>query len=248
MKMSKKDISMLVGLAGILIVAAVWYFVVSPMQADTEALETENIGLKAEVELYQSVNANLAEYQQGIEKMNKEMKEIVTHYPAYISRQDEIMFLSNMEDEHPNDLAIKSISMDAASEVAVSTEPVPNAGDDTLAVRMFKQPSTYNFNATYDGAKDMITFLGTNTNKKAIESITLSFDSNSGNLTGSVRLNQFYMTGTEKAYEPIRVPSVRKGVDDVFHTVNGAGGVRADLSAETEEGAEGEGTEEQAQD
>lgn len=241
--LSKKDQSMLIGLVGILILAAVWYFVVSPLQTDTDALETENIGLKSEVELYQTVNANLAEYQQGIEKMNAEMDEIMEHYPANITRQDEIMFLSNMEDEYSNDIAVKSIAMGATTEISVTTEAVPNAGEDTLAVRMFKQPTTYNFKATYDGVKTMITHLATNTNKKAIESVSLSFDSESGNLQGTLGLAQFFMTGTEKAYTPIKVPSVRKGVDDVFHTVGGAAGVNSVLDPETEDAAETEDAE-----
>lgn len=242
MKMSKKDLSMLIGLAGILILAAVWYFVVSPLQTDTQTIETENIGLKSKVDLYQSVNANLAEYQQGIEKMNVEIQEIMNHYPSYISRQDEIMFLSIMEDEYPEDLAIESIGMGGASEVSVATEAVMDAGESTLAVHMFKQPSSYDFRCTYDGMKEMVTYLGTQTNKKSIDEITLSFDSSTGSLKGSLGLSQYYMTGTDKEYQSIKVPSVRKGLDNVFHTVSGAG-INADGEAAVEEGAEAEGEE-----
>ena len=55
----------------------------------------------------------------------------------------------------------------------------------------------------------------------------MAFDSETGNLRGSLQLNQYYMIGIEKEYQAIPVPVVPKGVKDVFHTVNSNAGVDA---------------------
>jgi len=65
--------------------------------------------------------------------------------------------------------------------------------------------------------------------------MTLAYDSSTGNLMGSVDLDQYYMTGIDKLYQPTSVPPVPKGVRDVFHTINGASGVDAVISQEAQE-------------
>ena len=165
------------------------------------------------------------------------------------------MFLANMENVYTNDLAVENITMSAVVEVTAETPAVqetapatdattdPAATDTTAAttvepeiiipeVHMYKQPVNYSFRCTYKGAKDMINYLFAQNDKKAIEGMTLAFDSETGNLMGTLDLNQFYMMGTEREYQAIPTPTVLKGVSDVFHTVNGNAGVNATMTEE----------------
>jgi len=253
--LSKKDQCLLVGLLGAIFLFVSWYFVFTPLQEKTVALETENIALKAKADLYQSINANLPKYEEGIEKFENEIVEISNRYPVNISREDEIMFLANMENVYTNDVAVENITMSAVVEVVPETAPVqetapaadPAATDAAVTdagavaaepeivipeVHLFKQPVNYSFRCTYKGAKDMINYLFAQNDKKAIEGMTLAFDSETGNLMGTLDLNQFYMMGIEKEYQAIPTPTVLKGVDDVFHTVNGNAGVNAVVTEE----------------
>ena len=253
--LSKKDQCLLVGLLGTIFLFVSWYFVFTPLQEKTVALETENIALKAKADLYQSINANLPKYEEGIEKFENEIVEISNRYPVNISREDEIMFLANMENVYTNDVAVENITMSAVIEVvpeaatvpetapaadpAVTDAAVTDAGAVTAEpeivipeVHLFKQPVNYSFRCTYKGAKDMINYLFAQNDKKSIEGMTLAFDSETGNLMGTLDLNQFYMMGIEKEYQAIPTPTVLKGVDDVFHTVNGNAGVNAVVTEE----------------
>lgn len=253
--LSKKDQCLLVGLLGALFLFVSWYFVFTPLQEKTMALETENIALKAKADLYQSINANLPKYEAGIEKYEDEIVQIGNRYPVHISREDEIMFLANMENVYTNDLAVENITMSGVVEVFVenvttqtATPPTTDtattdatATDATAAtepeivipeVHLYKQPVNYSFRCTYKGAKDMIQYLFSQNNKKAIEGMSLAFDSETGNLMGTLDLNQYYMMGIEKEYQAIPTPTVLKGINDVFHTVNGNAGVNAVVTEE----------------
>lgn len=242
--LSKKDKCLLIGVVGILFLVIVWFYVVSPLKEKTAILETENIALKAKSEMYLSINANLPKYEKEIADMKSEIAAISAAYPVQISRQDEIMFLANMENTYHTDLAVENITMSVVEEVfaetltdttQVSAEGADAATSEAVAeeqvvvpeIHLYRQPVNYTFRCTYKGVKEMLNYLFAQTNKKGVEGLSLAFDSETGNLRGSLDLNQFYMIGIEKDYQAIPIPAIPKGVDDVFHTVNGAEGVNA---------------------
>ncbi|MBO4988325.1 MAG: hypothetical protein J6C63_05735 [Lachnospiraceae bacterium] len=244
---SKRDKCLLIGLFGGLFLLLAWLYGATPLQEKTAALQTENVTLKAKADLYQAINANLPTYEEGIAKMERQIADIANSYPVYISREDEILFLANMENTYHSDLAVENITMSAVEEIvanvavetqdteavtqeaAAATEEVVEA---TPAIHMYRQPVNYSFRCTYKGAKDMITHLYAQTDKKCVEGLSLAYDSATGNLMGSLDLNQYYMTGIDKNYQPTSVPTVPKGVRDVFHTVGGSAGVDSVIAEE----------------
>lgn len=244
---SKRDKCLLIGLFGGLFLLLAWLYGATPLQEKTAELQTENVTLKAKADLYQAINANLPTYEEGIAKMERQIADIANSYPVYISREDEILFLANMENTYHSDLAVENITMSAVEEIvanvavetqdteavtqeaAAATEEVVEA---TPAIHMYRQPVNYSFRCTYKGAKDMITHLYAQTDKKCVEGLSLAYDSATGNLMGSLDLNQYYMTGIDKNYQPTSVPTVPKGVRDVFHTVGGSAGVDSVIAEE----------------
>lgn len=244
---SKRDKCLLLGLFGGVFLLLAWLYGATPLQEKTAALQTENVTLKAKADLYQAINANLPTYEEGIEKMERQIADIANSYPVYISREDEILFLANMENTYHSDLAVENITMSAVEEIvanvvvetedteavtqeeATATEEVVEAVPE---IHMYRQPVNYSFRCTYKGAKDMITHLYAQTDKKCVEGVSLAYDSATGNLMGSLDLNQYYMTGIDKNYHPTSVPTVPKGVRDVFHTVGGSAGVDSVIAEE----------------
>ncbi len=234
--LTKKDQCLLVGLFGALFLFIAWYFVYTPFTEKTTTMEIENVALKEKADLYQSINANLPAYEEGIVTYTSHIAEISNRYPVHISREDEIMFLANMENVHTNDLTVENITMSNVMEVTTDTEvqaaaeqpAVEQTGAEgeaqTLEVHLYKQPVNFSFRCTYKGAKDMISYVLSQSEKKSIEGMSLAFDSETGNLMGSLDLNQYYMMGLEKEYQAVTIPAVPKGVHDVFHTVNGNAG------------------------
>ena len=250
--LSKKDQSLLIGLAGIIILAVAWLLIYNPINEETNKIEMGNIELKAKADLYQSINANLSQYEQDIDDMKEDIAAISNQYPVHISREDEIMFLANMENMYSADLVVENITMSVVEEIIVenaetaasldtvaeSTESPDASGENAEEVHLYRQPVNYTFRCTYKGAKEMIQYLFAQTNKKEIEGMSLAFDSETGNLMGALDLNQFYMVGIDKEYQSIKVPTLPRGVKDVFHTISGAGVNAVTDFEETDEAAE----------
>lgn len=79
------------------------------------------------------------------------------------------------------------------------------------------------YSVTYDGFKSIIDFIQTNSDKRNVESISLSYDSESGNLLGTMVVNLFELNGTDKQYQAPYIPSMPQGNTNPFGTAGAAG-------------------------
>ena len=274
MKMSKKDQNLLLFLAGALVIVAVWFGVVSPMRQKTESLRMENSSLKGTAELYQSINMNRDEYEKSILILEDKRDNILDDYPSNMLTTDKIMYLTNLENFYVEDVAVAGMAFDVVEEVVpeVSEEEQANQTAQTTTdeegnvteaapateeenaenqgLHLYKVPVNYNFRATYTGSKDMIEYLFDNGYRKSIRNMNLAYDTETGQLAGDMDVDFYYILGTDKLYDPISIPPVRKGVPNVFHTVEG-GDINSSLSAEdaadAEDASDAEDTEEESE-
>ena len=271
MKMSKKDQNLLLFLAGFGVLAIVWGIVVSPMREKTESLRMENSSLKGTAELYQSINMNKDEYEKSVLVLEDKRDNILDDYPSNMLTTDKIMYLTNLENFYVEDVAVAGMAFDVVEEVvpevseeeqanqdaqtttdeegnvteAASTTEEENAENQGL--HLYKVPVNYNFRATYTGSKDMIEYLFDNGYRKSIRNMNLAYDTETGQLAGDMDVDFYYILGTDKLYDPISIPPVRKGVPNVFHTVEG-GDINSSLSAEdAADAADAEDTEEESE-
>ena len=273
MKMSKKDQNLLLFLAGALVIVAVWFGVVSPMRQKTDSLRMENSSLKGTAELYQSINMNKDEYEKSILVLEDKRDNILDDYPSNMLTTDKIMYLTNLENFYVEDVAVAGMAFDVVEEVVpeVSEEEQANQAAQTTTdeegnvteaapateeenaenqgLHLYKVPVNYNFRATYTGSKDMIEYLFDNGYRKSIRNMNLAYDTETGQLAGDMDVDFYYILGTDKLYDPISIPPVRKGVPNVFHTVEG-GDINSSLSAEdaadAEDASDAENTEEES--
>lgn len=109
-------------------------------------------------------------------------------------------------------------STDAATTVGTTTEAAAQSIEPS--VYLFGTTNSLNYTVSYDGWKDIITYIQNDTNKKNVESLSVSYDSESGLLIGTMDLNVFTISGTDKTYEPPYVPNMTLGVDNIFGTLN----------------------------
>lgn len=236
MKIGKKEISLLLGLAGIAIGVLVWFLIASPTMDKTTVLKNENATLKIKAEEYEAVNARLAEYTNKIAEFLAEKEEIVAKYPSEIRTEDQIMFWANIDVVDPTNLAFKdleiesrdpiavagvegfdeaSVNMDANGNVTLTDE---EAIDIVATYKLFSAPTGMNFASTYDGLKIMVDYINSQESQNSINQIEVAYDKELGVLTGSIWVNLYYIEGLEKEYQPTFIPTVPIGQADVFHT------------------------------
>lgn len=236
---STKDKNMLIGVLGILIVVVVWFLIVSPMKDELTSIEAENATLSKKASSYQSIMAKLSDYEDGIIDANNAIDEISDRYPVLVSTEDQMMFWANIDTALPlelrfGDLEIKEID-DAVAAAGVDPASLENVDlitdengdqsfldsqvDDISAkYKLFGAPMAMNFACTYNGFKYMMDYITSQYNKNAINSVEVYYDAETGYLNGAICVELYYIEGLDKEYTPTFVPSVPKGLSDVFHT------------------------------
>ena len=219
MKLGNKEKNLIKGLIGIVLAVLVWMFVASPIKDKKEALAAENESLKVTKDEYEAINAQKAKYEQGMTKLQAEREELLEDYPSGMLREDEIMYWANMERANAGQLILESIAMDNLQEVIVDGAPASDE-EGATQLHLYKAPVNYGFKSTYDGLKGMVDYVFAQNDKKSVETVSAAYNTETGNLEGSLVMNMYYMVGTGKDHTPATIPSVPTGVSNVFNATN----------------------------
>lgn len=115
MKVSKRDILLLIGFLGILIGACSFLFVFQPTMEKADALQQENMELQSRIADLQSKKNNKDTYESETARMEQEMKEIYQLFPVDVREENAILLAINQELIAP--LKVDSITIDALLEV-----------------------------------------------------------------------------------------------------------------------------------
>lgn len=275
-KLKERDKNIIVILIGLAIPLAVYLFVFTKWNEQTDTLEAENSVLSQEVAHLQELMNNREFYIAETDRMNQEMEEIKAQFPSELHPEDEIYYAYNTEAKY--DVLASTINMPYAEMVSVA-QPVsemqaqPEVVDDgtetvegeavdaenpspepsssaASTIVLYKAPITFDFTITYSAAKDWIReILEDKENKKSISNLSLSYEEQSGNIRGSMVVNMFSLTGTERTYESPSIPGIGVGTDNLFkssETLNvGRENNTFDANAEDTQPAEGDQTEEE---
>ena len=258
MKISKRDAALLIGLAGILMIVAVYYFVYIPLDEKKIALESENATLQTRVTELQRMYDEKDTYIAQTESMKAEIDTICNSFPADVKTEDMIMLGVDLANTAP--LSVQSISMGvaedmyhvgqavaeaaaaeaAAAAAATATEdgttapaPVPEPVEPSADKVLYKKLCGITYQVTYDGFKNAINTICSSVDRRTIDSITATYDINTGLLAATQNINMYYMTGTDKEYVAPTIPFIPQGTDNIFGTIDLV--VTEDEEADTQE-------------
>ena len=115
MKVSKRDILLLIGFLGILVGVCSYLFVFQPTMEKADALEQENMQLQSRISDLKSKQANKETYESETVKMEQEMKEIYQLFPVDVREENAILLAINQELVAP--LKVESVTIDALLDV-----------------------------------------------------------------------------------------------------------------------------------
>ncbi len=274
MKVSKRDILLLVGFIGILFFGVTLYWVFLPAQEKVEEMNNENIVLRQQITDLTIKNNNKETYLTEMEKMFQEIEDIYAVFPVNVKAEDVILMAINQELVSP--MIVESVNIEQLAPVnfdellppeeehdhtydlgendvlGVDDEPLDSA-EDTTAVEdsaeeeidwLYTRKATFNYGVSYEGLKRSIRHIVDQPDRMAIETLTVTFDENTGLLIGSTTLNMYlapYQIGKE--YIQPDFSSVLLGTDNIFGTISihGEAGLPDVGDMQTEGGAEGAG-------
>ncbi len=246
--MSARDKKLLIILAGIVIVALSYFFVFSPQMDKKGELEAENLKLTQEYRALSALAANAEEYATQTETMGKEMQDIYDKFPSYLQIEDEIMNVVYLEDSTQSTVSELTIGDPVAVDVTAtdegaegtdttsdsettddaateenadgSTESTSTVSSSVMYYQLYDVTSVITFQSDYNGVKSMISSLVGDSKRKTINTLNLTYDSETGKMNGDMLFDSYYLYGLDKPYEQPRIPAIPHGTNNLFGTTN----------------------------
>lgn len=232
--MNRKDIQLLILVLGILATVLSWQFVYNPNLEKAEEVNAENDTLRDTIAELEALDARKQQFIDDTASMQQECAEIAERFPSGFLLEDAVMYLYNMENVTQNQVVIPSIGFGQATEVPYSGNTA--VGEYVLVdegIKLYTAQDNVSFTTTYTGLKNMVHYIYDMPGRKSLSSVSLSA-SPDGYLTGSMSVDFYCMTGTEKLYVPIDIPGVVLGKSNIF------GVLEENANADGEEEAPGE--------
>ena len=249
MSISERDKKILIVFVGILIFALVYYFPIRSYTEDAEKLNTENVGLTAKLAELEAKVARESEIKAETTNYEADTLALVAKFPSFLQVENEIMDIVGLEKELKVEVPLITVNtpveMKASDtpEVAeaaeapqeVATEEAPEADSTTEApvadetevapaaankYKLYDMSTNINYKGGYDSLKKFLDKIAKSTDKKSINSVSLTFDNKTGNLDGNIVYDSYFLAGSDRPYEEIITKTIRHGTKNIFGTVD----------------------------
>lgn len=221
--MKKSELQLLLIVFGVLILLVSWQFVYKSNQAKTQELNTQNAELQTTVDRLEILNAKLPDYVAGIEQMQTGGDRIIDSFASGVRIEDQVMYLYNMELVDSNDVRVPSVSLQPAQVVpyagVLTTDEGYELQDDGIG--MYKLETTVGVTTTNNGLKNVLNYIYGMDSRKSVSGVALTTDTD-GYLSGNMKLDFFYLTGTDDPYVEQNISGVSTGTTNIFGVLNGS--------------------------
>lgn len=213
MKITRRDLGVIMILVGFFAAFLVYQLYFTDMQTQVEALQEEQKSLKTQISELQPVVDDAPYYESEMERFQTDISDMMDEFSVDVLYEDGIMYVVELEEN----LAI-SIPSFSTTEASVS-DTVEGAGS-LAGYNYTLASSSLSFSYTldsYDDMKDFVNYIyDDKENKRTITSISMSFGSTTGEITGSVVINTYAMSDGVKDYEEQDLPLDDLGVENIF--------------------------------
>jgi hypothetical protein len=242
MTISTRDQKILIALIGVLAVVLSYFLVFSPTSKKNEALTNENAQLNARISELKAKQEKEEEYTSETERLNREVEVLLTEYPSYLMYENEIMDVVDLEKS--TDVFVSSLTISDPVAVSVGSSGSTDAADGTTdqsvssaaasKYSLYDANTSVSYSGSYSGMKNMLNRIVSVQDKRSISSFSATFDNSTGEITGTLNFESYFIYGQEKDYEPADIPNIKHGTDNIF------GSVDYETEEETDEDAQGE--------
>ena len=224
MKVSKKDIYLIIGFLGVLAFICAFVWVYQPTMEKVDALNAESRTMEIEIADLQSKMDNKDTYLTKTQEMATEMDGILQMFPVELKEEDAIVL--TLTEELLSPMTVVTLTMDETEPVDFelytqeSEEAEPVDTGETVQLGLYRNPVSMQFVSSYEALKRYVKTVALQTNRTRIVGVTASYDETTGLLTCVANLNMYFITGQEdKTYVQPDFSSVIMGTDNPFGTI-----------------------------
>lgn len=195
----------------------------SEIKAETTNYEADTLALVAKFPSFLQVENEIMDIV-GLEKELKvEVPLITVNTPVEMKASDTPEVAEAAE--APQEVATEEAPEDASTTDASTTE-APAADETEVApavankYKLYDMSTNINYKGGYDSLKKFLDKIVKSTDKKSINSVSLTFDNKTGNLDGNIVYDSYFLAGSDRPYEEIITKTIRHGTKNIFGTVD----------------------------
>lgn len=244
--LTKRDIGLILGFLGVLILGLVYYFVYIGYSDKTKELQAANDAMQSRVDVLQDLVNRQDELIATTKKNQEEASRYMEQFPADYRYEDAILFGIELTDVSPYD-ALPNISFgeeesiytfedvaSIASEqvrgyipdggVVAEGESAPEENSEQSASsqsmpELKRKIMSYTHITDYSGLKNSLAYVLAKKDRSGV-AINVAYDPTSGMLNGVLNVVDYYVTNTDRVYIEPEMPIVMQGTDDMFGTLS----------------------------
>ena len=194
----------------------------SEIKAETTNYEADTLALVAKFPSFLQVENEIMDIV-GLEKELKvEVPLITVNTPVEMKGSDTPE--TETTQAAPQEVATEE-APEASPEEASTTE-APVADETGVApaaankYKLYDMSTNINYKGGYDSLKKFLDKIAKSTDKKSINSVSLTFDNKTGNLDGNIVYDSYFLAGSDRPYEEIITKTIRHGTKNIFGTVD----------------------------
>lgn len=218
-KISRRDIKILIVLAGVLILLLSYLLVYKNFTDKKEAADAEIAQLQPELDQLRQYEAHKQEYLEGTETAKANISAVLSQLPSSVLLEDQVVFAKNMEDDMGVNITEEDfeepITVEQFKGVTLDTIDDPSSQIDMTA---YKKPVTITADMDYDQFKDSMDYVFDHDGLMGFDSITADYDSEKQLISVTLAANSYYLAYEGAPEESHDVPDVGTGVTDPFGT------------------------------
>ena len=198
----------------------------SEIKAETTNYEADTLALVAKFPSFLQVENEIMDIV-GLEKELKvEVPLITVNTPVEMKASDTPE--AETTEATPQEVATEEApeaAPEEAPEEASTTEA--SVADETGVApaaankyKLYDMSTNINYKGGYDSLKKFLDKIAKSTDKKSINSVSLTFDNKTGNLDGNIVYDSYFLAGSDRPYEEIITKTIRHGTKNIFGTVD----------------------------
>ncbi len=267
-KLTVNQVRLLICLVIVAIFSLSYQFIYLQFEKQAENYQIKSEETKQMIVQRNEDLANEDSMTEQTKEMNTQIDTIIDHYPVKITKEDDLIFIEEMEKElgidipsvsvldsavfyttilpiraaegeEPSDLVPAADSAEGATEAnadaatvtgegtvteAADATATADAGTSADAANVISDQFmtgvtssiSISFQITEKQFRKLVDYINEYPERTSIASTSLSYDSSTGELVGSMTINRYALTGSGKVYEEPYIGDISIGTDNIF--------------------------------
>ena len=194
----------------------------SEIKAETTNYEADTLALVAKFPSFLQVENEIMDIV-GLEKELKvEVPLITVNTPVEMKASDapEVAEATEAPQEGTAEEAPEASPEEASTTEAPVADETGVAPAVANKYKLYDMSTNINYKGGYDSLKKFLDKIAKSSDKKSINSVSLTFDNKTGNLDGNIVYDSYFLVGSDRPYEEIITKTIRHGTKNIFGTVD----------------------------